>query len=55
MSLKQELREIINDNSLDKLLVRIKRKFNQEIKNQNLANLLASENLTEMNRYSYSP
>ena len=38
--LNQELREIINDNSLGKLLVRIKPRFNQEIKNQNLANLL---------------
>ena len=38
--LNQELREIITDNSLGKLLVRIKPKFNQEIKDQNLANLL---------------
>ena len=45
--MNQELREIINDNSLGKLLVRIKPRFNQEIKNQNLANLLV--NLSEMN------
>ena len=30
----------INDNSLGELLVRIKPRFDQEIKNQNLANLL---------------
>ena len=42
--MNQELREIINDNSLGKLLVRIKPRFNQEIKNQNLANLLVKFN-----------
>ena len=34
------IKEGINDNSLGKLLVRIKPRFNQEIENQNLANLL---------------
>ena len=37
-----------------KLLVRIKPKFNQEIKNQNLANLLVRINLTGTNRHFYS-
>ena len=36
----QQEQTVINDNSLGKLLVRIKPRFNQEIKNQNLANLL---------------
>ena len=39
---------------IGKLLVRIKPKFNQEIKNQNLANLIVRINLTETNRYFYS-
>ena len=39
---------------IGKLLVRIKPKFNQEIENQNLADLLVRINLTETNRYFYS-
>ena len=40
MRFEPRIKGDINDNSLGKLLVRIKPRFNQEIKNQNFANLL---------------
>ena len=40
MRFEPKIKGDINDNSPGKLLLRIKPIFNQEIKNQNLANLL---------------